>query len=273
MDEGGLTLQGFTRLLALSLVLGLGTFPMAAEEVTFSHGDWASVLQASVDEQGLVDYQQVAAHRKRLDRYLHDIAETSPRTSSELFPSRAHELAFYLNAYNALVFEGVLELGSEATTVWGKSGSGFAFFVRQKFSLGGERLSLKGLEDDIIRRGFQDPRIHAALNCASLGCPRLPREPFEGPTLDEALDSAMREFVADPRHVRMEGGSIGVSKIFDWFKKDFLAAQEGRGSEDARLIAFINRYRAAEAQLPADAPLTFLPYDKGLNRQQRLQSP
>jgi hypothetical protein len=139
--------------------------------------------------------------------------------------------------------------------------------VRRTFVLGGARTNLKTLEDETLRSGFSDPRVHAALNCASRGCPRLPRKAFEPATLDAELDAAMGLFVSEERNVSWDRASrtVRLSKIFDWFSEDFLAYERARGRPDPGLIDYVNRYRAPDAQLPRDARVRFLPYDKRLN--------
>ena len=234
----------------------------------FSHDLWQEVLAGFVDASGRVDYQALAENRESLDRYVDSIRGASPENRPALFPTRDHELAYYLNAYNALVFVGVLELGPGTPTVWGKSGLGVGFFVRRKYEIGGRRLSLKKLEDDVIRKGFRDPRIHAALNCASLDCPRLGQEPFRGESLPAQLDAAMDEWLADPNTVRVdeERRTVVLSKIFDWFRRDFLEAQKGEGGgARPKLIGFINRYRREEEQIPLSFREEFRSYDKRLN--------
>ena len=174
--------------------------PVAAAVEPFSHDDWTAVLQEFVDDHGLVDYEGLAADRAVFDRYVTAIRSTSPKSHPEIFPSRAESLAYYINAYNAQVFHGVLARGPEPDSVWTGMVSGLNFFVRMKVEIGGEPMSLKRLEDHLIREQFQDPRAHAVLNCASISCPRLPRQAFTPERLDEQLDTAMRQFVADPRH-------------------------------------------------------------------------
>jgi len=235
----------------------------------FSHADWTTVLERWVDERGRVDYLGLAANRAVLDRYLAAVAESSPRSAPQRFPSRDDALAFYLNAYNAEVFGGVLDRGPERKSVWRGLISGYDFFVRRKVVIGGESVSLKTLEDEWIRAGFADPRIHAALNCASIGCPRLPRAAFEADRLGEQLDAAMREFVDDDRHCRFDAERrvVELSKIFDWFADDFLAWERSQDNPSPSIVHFVNRYRAADSQLPADASVQYLPYGKGINQQ------
>jgi hypothetical protein len=170
-----------------------------------------------------------------------------------LFPTRDDELAYWLNAYNALVVAGVLDRGVATPSVWGDGLFGIGFFTAPRDTLGGRRLSLKELEDEIVRERYRDPRVHAALNCASIGCPRLWRRAFAGETLAADLDAAMREFVASERHCRIETAksTVWLSKIFDWFEGDFLAEERRRGTPSPTVIDSINRYRPA---MPGSRP-------------------
>ena len=239
-----------------------------ADQDGFSQDDWATVLKNFVDSSGNVDYEGLAADRDDLDRYLSKLKTTGPKSNPKLFPTRDSQLAYYINAYNALVFAGVLDRGPEQDSVW-KGGliSGYRFFVKAKWTLDGSELSLKSLEDDLIREGFDDPRIHAALNCASISCPRLPAEPFLVETLQKQLDAAITEFVNDPRHVKIEGEDVRISKIFDWFKSDFNAHEGAHGGRN--LVSYINRYRESSSRLSPDASISFFGYDKGINSQRK----
>lgn len=248
-------------LLICAVIVPLSSAAGPDAPADFSHADWHAVLQRFVDDHGLVDYRALAEERTQLDAYLTAVAEISPQSHPQLFPTREDQLAYFLNAYNALVFQGVLDLAPDIETVWGKSGTGYGFFVKTKVVLGDRRTNLRKLENQDIRRQFEDPRIHAALNCASLGCPRLPREIFDPRRLDDQLDQAMAEFVGDQRHCAFDEatGTVALSKIFDWFRSDFDSA--------GGLIAYLNRYREADEQIPEDTKIRFLPYDKRLNRQ------
>ena len=251
----------------IMLLMGAGAAAVSAD--TFSHHDWTAVLRRFVDERGQVDYQGLARDREDLDRYIAAIEVVSPKSNPEQFPDRDHELAYYINAYNAQVFKGVLDRGPEEKSVWKGLISGYGFFVRMKITIGGERTNLKKLEDETIREGYRDPRVHAALNCASVGCPRLPREAFDPERLDEQLDAAMREFASDGRHVRIDEARrrAWLSKIFDWFEEDFTDYEKRAGKRDAKLIDYVNRYRPDEARIPREYKIKFLKYDKSINRQ------
>lgn len=257
--------------LAVALAGASVSRAVASEDLdanAFSHADWTSILQKFVDERGNVDYRGLAANRASLDSYVAALAATSPATDPALFPTPDHALAYYINAYNALVFRGVVDRGPEDKSVWRGLVSGLNFFVLMKVEVGGRRMSLKHLEDEIVRAEFQDARVHAALNCASIACPRLPREAFEADRLDGQLDAAMSEFADDRRHVRVdaEKGILWLSKIFDWYEGDFLAAESAGGTKEPSLVDYVNRFRSG-SPLSRDLEVRFLAYDKGLNKQ------
>lgn len=259
----GLTLLVFVLLSAVTWTSG------SAATERFSHGDWTAVLQRFVDQKGLVDYQALATDRAVFDRYLASVEQVSPVSHPHLFPTDSDALAYYINAYNVHVFDGVLQRGPEERSVWRGLISGLKFFVRMSITIGGEQTNLKTLEDRTIREGFKDPRIHAALNCASLSCPRLPRQAFEGSSLDEELDRAMREFVINPNNVKVDESrqAVMLSEIFDWFESDFLDDEERRGNAGGSVIDYVNRYRAADARIPGNYKVKFLRYDKRINKQ------
>jgi hypothetical protein len=135
--------------------------------------------------------------------------------------------------------------------------------------VGGRRTSLKELEDEVIRAGFQDPRVHAALNCASLGCPRLPRRAFEPATLDAELDGEMRRFLGETRNCAVDAGkrSVTLSKIFEWFAEDFLAYERRQGNASPSILDYVNRYRPPGAEIPRDFAVSYFDYDKRINKQ------
>ncbi len=254
---------------SLLLALGLAFQPNAASAQGFSHDDWDSVLGRFVDERGFVDYEGLSRDRAVFDRYVAQVESKSPKSHPNLFPGGDDKLAYYLNAYNALVFKGVLSRGPEKKSVWSGLISGFNFFVRMKVKVGGETMSLKSLEDKLIRDAFKDPRIHAALNCASISCPRLPQKAFVAATLQTDLDAAMREFVTTASHFKIDqkARTVWLSEIFDFFPADFLGYEKAQGNAKPNILDYINRYRPADGQAPRDFKVKYFDYDKGINKQ------
>ena len=243
--------------------------PVAPEVQSIDHSPWTATLQRFVNDAGLVDYRGLAQDRAVFDAYVKLVETVSPENRPDLFPSRNHELAFYLNAYNAITWKGVVDRGPEEESVWKGAISGLNFFKLMKIQVGGRTTNLSDFENDVIRARYQDPRVHAALNCASIGCPKLVRAAFLPETLDAQLDDAVRQWVATPYHVEPDPAQrkVRVNKIFDWFEGDFVGEDKKRGAAKASVIGWINRYRAADAQIPADFKLEINDYDKRVNKQ------
>jgi hypothetical protein len=259
---------GFKLLVAAIVAGGLGGGLQAGDAVAFDHQAWGEVLSRFVDERGRVDYEALSRDRESLDHYLAQIAELGPRSTPERFPTRADQLAYYINSYNALVFQGVLDGDPNADTVWRGIVPGYGFFVGRRFRLDGQSINLRKLENKIVRARFGDARVHAALNCASVGCPRLPTTAFEPGRLEHELKAAMTEFVANGRNVRVDDDNriVFLSMIFDWYREDFLADEGDAGNVEPSLIDYVNRFRGEEAPIPGDYAVQFLEYDKRLNR-------
>lgn len=165
------------------------------------------------------------------------------------------QLAFHLNAYNAWILHQKLaaypnEMSPSVLAI-------LPYFNRKQITVAGKQMSFNGLESDLIRPRFKEPRIHFALNCASISCPPLFNEPFDGKKLNAQLDGLAKRFVNSDSGVRMaaDGNSVQLSKIFDWYKDDFAAS--------GGAVAFINKYRTQK--IPATAKVGFQPYYWKLN--------
>ena len=257
----------FIGALLVSLVLLARTQTSFANEILYSDTTWGSVLKTYVDDQGYVDYPALHNDREMLDLYLITIRNTGPKTTPVLFPTREHELAYYINAYNALVFDGVLKRGPETRSVWSGLISGLNFFVRMDIELDGQTTNLRSLENKIIRDKYKDPRIHAALNCASISCPRLPREPYTPDNLSQQLESSMLEFITNTNNVQVDAlsSTVYLSEIFDWFEEDFLEYEQSQNNPSGSIVDYINRYRSPDQKISGDFKVKFIEYNKGLN--------
>ncbi len=231
--------------------------PLATEEWEAA---WTRVLGRHVDDAGRVDFARVAADRADLDRVVSFIAAVDPISAPGRFPDRAAKLAYYIDAYNALAMYGVIDAGIPDR--FGALGR-FRFFYLRTFKMGGRSLSLYGLENDVIRP-LGDPRIHFALNCMVVSCPRLPRAALTARNIDAELDTLAREFVAEARNVRAEPAerTVHLSAIFDFYTEDFLA-------QAPNLIAYVNRYRTQP--IPETYSVRFLDYDWTINDRSRLR--
>jgi hypothetical protein len=172
-------------------------------------------------------------------------------------------MAFWLNAYNALMVDAVLDawpVGSvlDIGRILGLVPTGSVFRVPRRVA-GAER-SLDDIEHRILRERFADARIHAAVNCASRSCPALPDRAFTGSDLDERLDAVMLAFLLDGRRNRLAADPPMLSSIFRWYAEDF---EEEAGSVWAWVWRFLPPELSRE--LPVIADPGFLSYDWALN--------
>ena len=248
--------------------------PPAAQALDHGHGAWSALLKKHVrlsdgGKASQLRYAGMAADRAALKAYLAQLSAV-PAAGFEAFDKR-QQMAFLINAYNAFTVELILEkypdlksikdLGNFFQSPWKKA------FV----PLLGRTMSLDQIEHDTLRaRGrYDDPRIHFAVNCASIGCPMLREEAFVGDRLEAQLAEQTLRFLSDRSRNRFAAGRLEVSKIFDWYGDDFRLGHKGIVS----LPAFFGRYAEQLADAPADRdkvragqlPLSFLDYDWQLN--------
>ena len=238
----------------LALLIACSTLPVPAAPSGAGDAEaaWARVLARDVDAQGRVDFAGLAQHRGDLDAYVAHIAATAPESIAE--PKR--RLAYLINAYNALAMYGVLEAGiPERFTLFDRAD----FFRLRHVTFGGQRISLYDLENERIRP-IGDERVHFALNCMVVSCPRLLRQPFDGADLDRQLDQAARDFFAEARNLTIDPAQreIRLSRILDFYTEDFL-------KKAPSLVDYIERWRADK--LPRDYAFSFFPYDWTINSQ------
>lgn len=203
------------------LVWAFGISVADSAHDSLSHDLLDRVLQSFVDENGLVAYKDLKARPDDLTSYVALLALYSPENAPEKFGSAEDRLAYWLNAYNAQVLLSVVEaypVKSVRDIKWF-----YGFFNRIGHRVGGREYTLKHIENEIIRKRFPDPRIHAALNCASMGCPKLPQTAYRGATLEHDLDAHMRIFLREPRNVRIDrqANQIFLSDILRTFQADF----------------------------------------------------
>lgn len=241
-----------------------------------SHADWDALLRAHVrlNPAGVasaVRYSGMKADHTQLERYLASLSAVTPQEYARW--SAPQRLAFLVNAYNAytvaLVLTGypdlasIKNLGSLFRSPW----------QRKFFRLLGESRSLDDVEHGLIRApgAFDDPRIHFAVVCASRGCPMLRNEAFTAQHLDNALEDSLRRFLSDRSRNRYDAatGTLEVSKLFDWYRKDFSLGHKGFASLQALFATYADRLAdTGEAQArirSGNVKLEFLPYDWALN--------
>jgi len=238
-----------------------------------SHAQWEALTKKHVvwlprGHASQVDYGGFKADRKELKSYLDGLSAVTPSEYDGW--KKPEKLAFLINAYNAYTVELILteypnirsikELGSLITSPWKK----------RFFSLLGKPRSLDDVEHGMIRApgAFDEPRIHMAANCASIGCPALRSEAFVAARLDAQLEDSVVRFLSDRSRNRFkpQNGRLEVSKIFDWYGKDFAAKS---GSVEAWLAQYADKFadepRDQQTIRDKKAKLEFLDYDWALN--------
>lgn len=243
------------------VALGIGgcASKVAVPDRPISNPDaaWGRVLKRFVNERGLVDFGALSRDRKDLEEYVAYIAKKSPKTDPASFPSLDHQLAFYINSYNALSMYNVIlrEIPADNASFFKR----FGFFYLTKFSIGGEFQSLYSYENDSIR-ALGDPRVHVALNCMAMSCPRLPQIPFDAKNLQAQLNAHANEFYNEERNVQVDKANkvVKYSEILSFFTEDFL-------KKAGTLTAYVNQYR--RDKIPEEFKVEFIPYDWKINAQ------
>ncbi len=233
------------------------------------HSGWNALLKKHVDENGYVDYAKwkaSAGDQKSLDDYIAQLSAAS-------FPASAtqeEKLAFWINAYNAVTVKGILR-EYPTTSIRNHTAKLFGYNIWKDLQLivGGRAYSLEAIEHEVLRK-MGEPRIHFAIVCASVGCPRLLNEAFTADRLDEQLTANAKVFFADRTKFVADArtGTIAVSPILDWFGEDF-------GADTAAQMQAIAPYLPESAQPLAKSNsvrVKYLDYDWSLNDQAKLRN-
>lgn len=242
----------------------------------FDHGIWDRLLQKHVHmirqgQSSQVDYPGFQQDRAALRTYLSKLSAVSASEFSAW--SKPERLAFLINAYNAYTvnliltrypkLDSIKDLGTLLQSPWKKS------FV----PLLGKMRSLDDIEHGIIRNpgDYTEPRIHFAVNCASIGCPALFNEAYTGSRLGNQLDAVTRAFLADRTRNRYNAanGRLEVSKIFDWYRKDFESGWQDWHSLDQFFAHYADSIadtpQARQSVVVGGVKIQFLDYDWKLN--------
>lgn len=230
------------------------------------HSAWDTLLKTYVKpgDDGLnrVDYANFRMHG-------HDTLKTYVATLARVDPARLdrkEQFAWLANLYNSRTIDIVLDHYPVRSIKDISLGGGlFAAFTggpwkAKVVSVAGVSLSLDDIEHEILRKVFTDPRVHYAVNCASIGCPNLQTEAFTASRLDAQLDAAARAYVNHPRGVTVQGDRIVVSSIYEWFKADF-------GGNDAGVLRHLEGYAqpALATKIKSIGAISSHDYDWRLN--------
>ncbi len=233
---------------------GCGVKPVASDSRPVSHEIWDRLLREHVSPEGWVDYPGFIRDSSRLNTYLDLLSRHHP---NDRHWAPAERLAYWINAYNAFTVKLILDHYPLESIKDIKRGIPFVNTVWDiKFiEIEGQTYDLNNIEHGIIRQRFDDPRIHFAVNCASISCPRLRNEAFSADQLEAQLDDQARAFLADTRKNVIDTDRLSLSRIFQWYGGDFPAGNA--------FVDFLNRY--APLTIGPGPEIEYLDYDWRLN--------
>ncbi|NJO70998.1 MAG: DUF547 domain-containing protein [Oscillatoriales cyanobacterium RM1_1_9] len=236
----------------------------------FSYDDYGTVLETYVNNQGQVNYEALKANRQPLDAFNSSLATLSPETFNNW--SDPEKIAFWVNIYNSLTLQAIIDHYPTKSIrdipgVW----------KQLKFNVMGEELTLDQIEHEILRKEFNEPRIHMGLVCASVGCPVLRQEPFFGEQLDQQLNEQTQQFLALNQNFQInpDANIVKLSSIFKWFGEDFEPTYKvdnkfaGNNKERA-VLNFVSQYLDENQQAylaQGKYKVDYLDYDWSLNQQ------
>lgn len=208
----------------------------------------ADVFLNKYVEKGQVDYAEIKDNFQEIEKLYNQVGSMDLSAAND-----EERKAFYINAYNLIVIYQVSKYYPLKSAL-DRSG----FFDKVDHRIAGKEMTLNQLEIGILIRKYNDPRIHFALACAAKGCPPLADFAFKPSILDAQLDKRSRKALNDSYFIRVypEKKRVEISKIFDWYKKDFSA----NGQEP---LKFINKYR--NSKIPGSYEVAFYEYDWSLN--------
>lgn len=218
------------------------------------HSEWNLLLKKHVAQDGMVDYIGFVKDKKALQNYLDYLSTHQPTAKW----GKYEKLAYWINAYNAFTVKLIVDHYPVKSIKDIKKGIPFINSVWDIpfIPMGKEKVDLNYIEHSILRKEFKDPRIHAAINCASFSCPLLRNEAYSAHQIDGQLEDAMRKFINDPQRNQVDKSGVKISKIFSWFSGDFRL-------NGASVIDYLNKY--AKKSIEYNAKIDYLDYDWDLN--------
>ncbi|MDF1660460.1 MAG: DUF547 domain-containing protein [Planctomycetota bacterium] len=228
--------------------------------IDFDHTDLDTLLKKHV-KNGLVNYKAWKKNDlKPLDAYLDRARATDPSKLA----SDKHRMAFWINIYNAWTLRSMLKLyPTKSILNHSLAKKGFGIWQKNAIKINGKDQTLNDIEHKILRP-MGDARIHFAIVCASIGCPPLRSGAYTADNLGAQMDESAKVFFATKSKFKTDGNTVYLSKIFDWFKKDF-------GTDNDAVLKALAPYVKDEAakklMLSGKAKVAYLDYDWSINEQ------
>jgi hypothetical protein len=230
-------MMNLTKSLALVLLLAAVLPGAATAAGAPDYAAWGQLLSKYYDPAKGMNYRDLKAKdAKTLQSLRQELAQVDPKGLD-----KKDQLAYWINVYNVNVVSTVVEHYPVASIrdISTDPIVRLNVFKKDTVPTKGGNISLNDVENERIRNGFHDPRIHFAINCAAQSCPPIRPEPYTGAKLDEQLDEQARKFLAGPHGVKIDKNVVHATKILDWFGEDFDKWAGGK-------VAFLKKY------LPAD---------------------
>ncbi|HKK38487.1 MAG TPA: DUF547 domain-containing protein [Cryomorphaceae bacterium] len=235
-----------------------GVGDVQSDSKPVSHSTWDSLLKKHVNDQGMVDYKGFINDSTKLNRYLDLLENNHPNEKNW---TRDERLAYWINAYNAFTIklvtkhypvESIKDIGSSINIPFVSTPWDIKFI-----EIEGKEYDLNNLEHGIIREEFEEPRIHFALVCAAMSCPKLRNEAYTAEKLDAQLEDEANDFFNSEKN-DISADKAELSKLMKWYSGDF---------EDVApsVIAYINRY--SKTKINEDADIDYKDYSWKLNEQ------
>ncbi len=237
----------------ISTVVSLSLVAVASA-FDHTHSTWNDLLGKHVQTQG-VDYTSFQKDQSELKGYLKELADVSRKDFNSW--NGSDQLSYLINLYNAATVDLVLDhypIKSFKDEIGGKEGPWKLSFVKAL----GKTYTLDQIEHELIRKYYAEPRIHFAVNCASDGCPPLRDEAFTGDKLEKQLAEQTQAFLAKKDANRLEGSTLYLSPIFDWFKEDFI-------KKSGSVEAFVAPYFPQEKIKKGSTTVKYTDYGWDLN--------
>lgn len=256
------------------LTLIFSTSGLASTEAYPDHSIWQQLLQKHVSSFNhgsttQVNYRGFLTDKAQLASYLKQLESVTQNEFDRW--NNSDQLAFLINAYNAWTVELILSRYPDLSSIKDLSSFFSSPWKKRFISLLGRVLTLDEIEHQLIRGSgrYNEPRIHFAVNCASIGCPALAIEAYTGEKIEQQLQQATERFLSDASRNRFVDDELQVSSIFKWYEDDFQKNWRGTNTLSAFLARYSAQLKATPEQLQAlqqeETEISFLSYDWRLN--------
>ncbi len=213
-----------------------------------NHSAFTNLLSQHVSDKGTVDYEGFKKDKVKLNEYIKILQDNPPQANW----SSNESMAYWINTYNAFTIQLIIDNYPVKSIMKINGGKPWDLAF---IEINNKKYTLNNIENDILRKEYDDARIHFAINCASISCPKLATKAYEAVTLEKQLTESTKDFINNTSKNNLSPTVIAVSKVFDWFKDDFKSY--------GGIIPFINKY--SNIKINSNAGVTFKDYNWNLN--------